>query len=131
TSGLASLLKPIWVSLIWTNSGLPIERALCGSVAAPARSMGVNTPPVNANRVPAPPAARHFNALRRDKSWESSDTEVSCGGGCLRRTTRGRRLFPSFRPCAGEGSWECPVPLLPGGGLGRRPHHRIPQFVAQ
>jgi hypothetical protein len=30
--------------------------------------MGVKTPPDSANRVPAPPNAMHFNAVRRDNN---------------------------------------------------------------
>ncbi len=68
TSGLASLLKPICVSLICTNKGLPSFAAAVLLSAAIAKLMGVNTPPDSANSVPAPPYAMHFRALRRDNS---------------------------------------------------------------
>ena len=55
TSGFASLLKPICVSLICTNKGLPSFAAAYLLSAAMARSMGVKTPPDSANSVPAPP----------------------------------------------------------------------------
>src|SRR5579864_4817427 len=87
TSGLASLLKPICVSLICTNNGLPIFAAPYLLSAAIARSMGVKTPPDRANRVPAPPYAMHFRALRRDTSDRSSDMALS------------------FLVCSGEKTW--------------------------
>ena len=62
TSGLASLLKPIWVSLTCRNSGLPATVL----VAAAARPTGVTMPPLKANSVPAPPKARHLSAPLRD-----------------------------------------------------------------
>ena len=63
TSGLASLLNPIWVSLICTNSGLPFPAMLCLSAPAIARSIGVNTPPDSANKVPAPAVGQAFQGI--------------------------------------------------------------------
>ena len=68
TSGFASLLKPICVSLICTNKRLAQRRRRNLLSAAMARSIGVKTPPDSANSVPAPPYAMHFRALRRDNS---------------------------------------------------------------
>jgi hypothetical protein len=59
TSGLASLLKPIWVSLICRNSGVPM------SVRASAMSKALNTPPDRVKSVPAP-TPRHLRASRRE-----------------------------------------------------------------
>ena len=53
TSGFASLLKPMWVSLICRNSGRPA--ALLGAVAACARSTGTSTPLARVKSVPALP----------------------------------------------------------------------------
>ena len=78
TSGLASLLKPMWVSLICTNSGLPARVRTAGFAAATARSIGVNTPPAIANSVPAPPKAMHLRALRRECSFESAIGRLLC-----------------------------------------------------
>ena len=53
TSGLASLLKPMCVSLICRNSGRPTAGA--PGCAARARSSGASTPPESVKSVPAPP----------------------------------------------------------------------------
>jgi hypothetical protein len=66
TSGLASALNPTWVSLTCTNNGVPLWWRLSVATAAVARLIGVSTPADRTNNVPALPAARHFNASRRD-----------------------------------------------------------------
>lgn len=66
TSGFASLLKPMCVSLICTNSGRPALAGSASPVCASARSNGVRTPPDSVNSVPRPPKAMHCSALRRD-----------------------------------------------------------------
>ncbi|CAI8695866.1 Phosphate transporter (modular protein) [Burkholderia sp. IT-111MI5] len=66
TSGLASLLKPMCVSLICTNSGRPASAGRASPVCASARSNGVRMPPDSVNSVPRPPKAMHCRALRRD-----------------------------------------------------------------
>src|SRR4051812_1972982 len=62
-SGLASALKPIWLSLIWTK----VKSALfCASAAfASPRPNSRGTPPLTAQTRPVPPQARHFRTPRR------------------------------------------------------------------
>src|SRR5579859_7747412 len=100
TSGLASLLKPMCVSLICTNSGFPSAGAGCLFAAASARSMGVNTPPESANRVPAPPYARHFSASRRVGNLLSVDMVVSLSGPPRRRLRTMAFYSPAIRSIA-------------------------------
>src|SRR6476646_5595720 len=60
-SGFASLLKPIWLSLIWTNARLRASAAATGSI----RLNDLGTPPFNAQTTPAPPHAAHLSSVRR------------------------------------------------------------------
>src|SRR5262249_17875455 len=72
----------------------PLARAS----AARARSIGVSTPPARAKRVPAPPKARHFRALRRDCRTSSCDTALSPAVGLHGGETR-PPLGLFRRPC--------------------------------
>src|SRR5215468_7176902 len=62
-SGLASLLKPIWLSLIWTNVKLLVSAARA-SPPKP-RSNPFGTPPDTLQTMPVPAQARHFKRPRR------------------------------------------------------------------
>src|SRR5579863_2934876 len=75
TSGLASLLKPIWVSLICRNRGRPAGF----SVAACANPIGVRMPPDSVKSVPAPPKARHCKAPRREGLNSSVTWDLEAG----------------------------------------------------
>src|SRR5258707_132699 len=63
-SGLASLLKPMWLSLIWTKvKSLPL--AISAALAAPPRPSARGTPPLTVQTMPVPAQAMHFSNPRR------------------------------------------------------------------
>src|SRR4029077_5619901 len=62
TSGLASLLKPIWLSLICTNRSPPAPARAARSIGMPLRP-----PPVIVQTAPVPTHAMHFRNPRRSQ----------------------------------------------------------------
>ena len=100
-SGLAGLLKPIWVSLIWTK----VSPSVAAAASLSSRERG--TPPLTVQSRPAPAQAMHFSAPRRSipsvaiprrstpplpmkSSFSRSDMVSLRWDGCYRNEDRGR-----------------------------------------
>ena len=63
TSWLAALLKPMWLSLIWTK--LKLRWLGVGGAGAAAKSLDVGTPPAMVQSRPVPAQAMQERKLRR------------------------------------------------------------------
>src|SRR3954468_2314671 len=91
-SGLASALKPMWLSLIWTKlKSAPFSPSAAFSL--PGLSAG-GTPPLTAQTRPVPPQARHFRTPRRlavaDRDSFITDTPQ---GNAIGRETGGNAVL--------------------------------------
>jgi len=78
TSGFAGLLKPMWLSLIWTKLNSP---AACWCEAS-LRLYDLSTPPWSTHRAPVPAQAMHFRNPRRSIPswlWSNKISLLRCG----------------------------------------------------
>ena len=98
-SGLAGLLKPIWVSLIWTKVSPPV------AAAASLSSKERGTPPLTVQSRPAPAQAMQFSRPRRSTPFTAVvsvvDPTVSLSGWVVATGNEDRGLA-SVIPKAGR-----------------------------
>src|SRR3954471_18214334 len=76
TSGLAGLLKPIWLSLSCANASSPVD--LPASSAILLRLYDFGTPPSIRKNAPVPAHAMHFRNPRRSTPSSSRSCSSSC-----------------------------------------------------
>src|SRR5579859_6756830 len=105
TSGLAGLLKPMWLSLIWTKLSSP-RACFPVSPESPLRLYDLSTPPCITQKAPVPAQAMHFKNPRRSMpSWLWSCRISSFGLSAIASSWWRSRRFWGCRACLVKVNW--------------------------